>query len=188
MSGIHQMRPDEALESYVDEMLGPVPSEPVEPSEPAGTAHGPRASRRWCFFESGFLHIAVPAQALRAIKANGFREVFGTRGTDGSWYCECELQQRQRTLVDIERFLIFEEGLVLPESTGNEVHTLEIVDTEFALLLRGREVELEISEADVIWSSTERRRRWLSGVSVEKKVVIIDLEGLLDIAVERKRR
>jgi hypothetical protein len=160
---------------------------PTSP-EPAKPVTLPRTSP-WRFFQFGSLNIALPGKALRAVEANERQEEFRQPGTDGIWCYEyCDSQQRPKVLVDIEGFLIAEEGLVLPDSTGNEVHLLEIADTEFALLLRGHEVELDIPEAEVIWSSTERRRRWLSGVSVENKVVIIDLEGLLDIAVERKRK
>ena len=183
MSRTHQTSPEEALASYVDEMLGaPTSPEPVEPVTLPTTS-------AWRFFQFGSLNIALPGKALRAVEANERQEEFRQPGTDGIWCYEyCDSQQRPKALVDIEGFLISEEGLVLPDSTGNELHLLEIADTEFSLLSRGREVELDVPEAEVIWSSTERRRRWLSGVSVENKVVIIDLEGLLDIAVERKRK
>ena len=183
MSRTHQTSPEEALASYVDEMLG-APSSP----EPARPVTLPTTSA-WRFFQFGSLNIALPGKALLAGEANERREEFRQPGTDGVWCYEYrDSQQSPRALLDIEGFLIAEEGLVLPDSTGNELHLLEIADTEFALLLRGREVELEVSEADVIWSSAERRRRWLSGVSVENKVVIIDLEGLLDMALERMRK
>ena len=183
MSRTHQTSPEEALASYVDEMLG-APTSP-EPAEPVALPK----TNAWRLFEIGTLNIALPRKALRAVEADGGREQFRQPGIEGTWcYEHNDSLQRPKILVDIEGFLISEEGLVLPDSTGNELHLLEIADTGFALLSRGREVELDVPEAEVIWSSTERRRRWLSGVSVENKVVIIDLEGLLDIAVERKRK
>ena len=183
MSRTHQTSPEEALASYVDEMLG-APTSP-EPADPVALPK----TNAWRLFEIGSLNIALPRKALRVVQADGSREEFRRPGIEGTWCYEYhDSQQRPKVLVDIEGFLIFEEQLELPDSTGDELHVLEVADTEFALLLRGRELDFDVPEAAMIWSSPERRRQWLSGVSVENKVVVIDLEGLLDIAVERKHK
>lgn len=178
MTSKSQRSPTEVVAEYMSELLDP--STPVADPVPVAT---PRAEAGYYMCYLFGLEIGIPADRICAdapmpsrVRSGRLRGVLEVDRAGGAF-----------NLIDLARLILPEDmpNLDLPVEERAD-HVILLDEGEWAVVAESPSEFVDIAGEDIIWKGSRGRSRWLAGVIPSRRSVLIDPDGLLEVAESGK--
>jgi hypothetical protein len=180
MNGSKPRSPTEIVADYMSELLDPAAA--TTDSAAAETSPGESAHSETGYYMCYLfgLEIGIPADRICADAPMPAT----TRGVGSAGVLTAERSGGQTfTLIDLAPLILPPDmpNLEIPVDERAD-HVILVDEGEWAIVAESPSEFVDVAEEQVIWKGPSGRLPWLAGVIPDRRSVLIDLDGLLQMA------